>query len=351
MGKDRFEETILKVKQLMSEKGGPLQVVEIAEHIGVTKSSAYGILDLMEAFGVIQTVKRGKNYYFLKGAYSDEQISAMLPPKKAAKAVRVPKAIRVPKPIGRSIHPRPQPKDRRDSFRDEYLSDLRERAGSGEGLSALALLRLPQEWAAEAPTTEPKPHVEMVLALMGENKVDSPIRSRAFGTVKQLPKDYRRLTKGETSHLKNQLRGLDGYEKIERLNTAFAKFSALECGRYGNLFYFSMGTNPWDTVRKVTVDPAISDLIMLPTIEANKWTSWNNFLTGLNETRNYSKSIYDETLDKFLESGHKLVEITVENRSANYFKNMLKKKIEERGIMDQVNVSLVYKWIYLEKVE
>jgi len=341
--KNIFNEAIPKVKQLMSEKGRALQADEIAEHLGVTNSTAYGILDLMEVFEITQRVKRGKYYYFLKGIYSDEQISAMLPPTKATKAVRV------PKPRGRPRHPRPQPQDKRDSFKDEYLSVMRERASSSEGLSALAILGLPQREVAETLTVEPPRALESDLG--GEEKAEPPIRSRPFGTVKHLPTDFRRLTQGETSHLKNQLRGLDGYEKIDRLNTAFAKFSALECGRYGDVFYFSLGTNPWDNVRKVTVHPSISDLIVLPTIEANRWASWNCFLTSLKETKRYSRGQYDEMLDKFMESGHKLVEITVENRGATYFKHMLKKKIEERGIMDQVKTSRVDEWVYLEKVE
>jgi len=268
----------------------------------------------------------------------------MLPPTKVAKA------IRVPKPLGRPIHPRPQPQDKRDRFRIEYLSTMRERAGSSEGLPALALLGLPQREAAETLTVEPPVNVEPDLGVE-EKKAEPPIISRSFGTVKHLPTDFRRLTQRETSHLKNQLRGLKGYEKIDRFNTIFTKFSALECGRYGNLFYFSMGTNPWDNVYKVTVHPSISDLIVLPNIEANRWASWNSFLMSLKETRIYSKGQYDEILDKFMESGHKLVEITVENRDAYYVKHMLKEKIEERGIMDKVNISHVDEWVYLEKVE
>ncbi|GAH40616.1 unnamed protein product, partial [marine sediment metagenome] len=137
----------------------------------------------------------------------------------------------------------------------------------------------------------------------------------------------------------------------ERYNTAFSKFSALEHGRYGDVLYFSLGANPWDNVRKVTVDSSISDYMVLPTIEANRWSAWNDFLAGLKETRGYSPGLYDEMLDDFMDSGHNLVEIKVENRGTNYVKHMLKKKIEERGLMDQVEASRVDEWIYLEKVE
>jgi len=36
----------------------------------------------MLVFGTVQRVKRRRYYYFLKGVYSDEQISTMLPPEK-----------------------------------------------------------------------------------------------------------------------------------------------------------------------------------------------------------------------------------------------------------------------------
>ncbi|GAG76118.1 unnamed protein product, partial [marine sediment metagenome] len=267
-----------------------------------------------------------------------EQIRAMLPPEKAP---------RIPKPRRKRG---PKPHVRRVSFKDEYLAALEERASSGDGLSALAFLSLPQEEAAETLTTEPEPPVELVSALMGEaRKPESLIKSEAFATVGLLPKNVRRLSQAETSYLKRLLKCLGGFSGLERYNTVFSKFSALEYGRYGDVFYFSIGANPWDNVRKVTVDSSISDYMVLPIIEAIRWTSWNYFLTGFNETRRYSRGKYDEMLDKFIESGHKLVEIKVENRGTAYVKQMLKRKIEERGIMDQVEASRVDEWIYLEK--
>ena len=59
---------------------------------------------------------------------------------------------------------------------------------------------------------------------------------------------------------------------------------------------------------------------------------------------------YDKIIDQFIEGEHKLVEITVENRTANYVSNMLNKRIDERGIEEQVKASYVDEWIYLEKV-
>ena len=338
MVKNIIETGIPKVKQYMSETGRALQVSEVAEHLGVVDATAFQLLDLMYAFGIVQKMKRGRTYYFLKDVYSDEQIRAMLPPEKVH---------RMPRPRGRPRRPKPN----RVSFKEEYLSALEKRASSGKGLSALAFLSLPQEEAAETLTTEPEPSVELVSALMGEEKPKHLIKNEPFATIQYLPKNVRLLSQSETSYLKSLLKCLGGGDGLERYNTVFSKFSALETGRYGEVFYFSMGSNPWDNVRKVTVDSSISDYMVLPSIEENRWSAWNDFLAGLKETRRYSRGDYDEMLDKFIESGDKLVEITVENRGTTYVKQMLKRKIEERGITDQVEASRVDEWIYLEKIE
>ena len=340
MVKNIIETGIPKVKQYMSETGRALQVSEVAEYLGVVDATAFGLLDLMDAFGIVKKVKgRRKNYYFLNDVYSDEQIMAMLPPEKAP---------RIPKLRGRQRKPKPQV--RRYSFKDEYLSALGERASSGDGLSALAFLGLPQEEAAETPSMKPPLEWEKDVGSK-ETKPEPLIKNEPFATIQYLPKTVRRLSQSETSYLKSLLKCLGGGERLERYNTVFSKFSALENGRYGEVFYFSMGSNSWDNVRKVTVDSSISDYMVLPIIEANRWSSWNDFLAGLKEPRRYSKGEYDEMLDKFIESGHKLVEIAVENRGITYVKHMLKKKIEERGITDQVEASRVDEWIYLEKVQ
>ena len=336
MVKNIIETGIPKVKQYMSETGRALQVSEVAEHLGVTDGTAWGVLDLMYAFDIVQKAKRGITYYFLKDVYSEEQIRAMLPPEKIP---------RMPKPLRQR---RLQPQIKKISFKDEYLSNLEERASSGVGLSALAFLGLPQEEAVETTSTESP--VEVKPDLVEEDKPEPMIKIRPFGTVGLLPKNVRRLSKSKTSYLKRLLRCLDGCKGLERYNTVFSNFSALENGRYGEVLYFSLGSNPWDNARKVTVDSSISDYMVLPIIEANRWSSWHDFLKGLKETRRYSKGKYDEMLDNFMESGHKLVEIEIENRDISYVKNQLKKKIEERGIMDQVETSRVDEWIYLEKV-
>jgi len=65
----------------------------------------------------------------------------------------------------------------------------------------------------------------------------------------------------------------------------------------------------------------------------------------------YGKDQYDKIIDQFIECEHKLVEITVENRTANYVSDMLNKRIGERGLEEKVKVSYVDEWVYLEKVE
>jgi len=332
-----IETGIPKVKQYLSENNEAYRVSDIAEHLEVSNSAAFGLLDLMCVFEIVDKAKRGRTtYYFLKNLYSDEQIKAMLPPEK------------VPLIPGPRRHRLSKPQRIKTSFKDEYLSALEEKAGSAEGLPALAFLSSNQEETAD--TLTKKPPIEMVSALMGkEMKPESLIKIEPFATVKHLPKNVRRLSQAETSYLKNLLKGITGFEMVERYNTVFSKFSALENGRYGALFYFSLGSNPWDNVRRVTVDPSISDYMVLPTIEANRWISWKEFLAGLKSTRRYSRGDYDEMLDKFMESGDKLVEITVENRGTSYVRQMLKNKIMERGITDQVEASRVDEWIYLEK--
>ena len=331
MARNLFEIAIPKVKQYMSETGGAYNAKEIAEYLGVTSSAAFGVLDLMIAFGIVQKVNRRRNYYFLKDTYSDEQINAMLPPLFP---------VRVIKLRGRPVKTKPK----RDSFLDEYLADLEERVSQGDGLPALAILGLPQkstETPITEPTIEPEPEPSNLL-----------INRKPFATVKHLPKDVRRLSPTETRYLKNLLKHLGGYDEVmNNLNTVFAKFSAIKSGRYGDVFYFSMGSNSWDNVLKVTVDSSLSDCMMLPTVEADRWLHWNAFLASLKETRRYAKGQYDEMLDKFMESGHKLVEITLDKPNTVYVKLMLKNRIEKRELVDLIEVSRVDKWIYLEKVD
>ena len=81
------------------------------------------------------------------------------------------------------------------------------------------------------------------------------IRTEAFGTITDLPKDVRLLTVNQTRHLKaNHLKGLDGYDDIDQFTAFFAEASALERKEYGNMFYASTGTRSWHKLHKVTVE-------------------------------------------------------------------------------------------------
>jgi len=91
----------------------------------------------------------------------------------------------------------------------------------------------------------------------GRKVDDAPpiITLETYGTVEDIPKDFRLLTIGQTRYLKeHHLKNLDGYEGIERFTVFFADASALERREYGNTFYVSMGTNSWNKVQMVTVE-------------------------------------------------------------------------------------------------
>jgi len=75
-----------------------------------------------------------------------------------------------------------------------------------------------------------------------------------FGVIADLPKDVTLLTIGQTRYLKeHHLKGIDGFDKIEKFSNFFAEASALKRREYGNVFYASRGTNPWNKVHKITV--------------------------------------------------------------------------------------------------
>ena len=329
-----------RVEKYLSEMDRAQTAKEVAQFLGITPSYAYGILQLMEVFGTVQMEKRGRrHYYFLKGIYDDEQISAMLPPKKVK-----------PEPRRRSrlSSPTPSKSQVQVTFLEKHISTLRAQASSFEGPSALAMIGLQQEMIEKEIMPEELPReIEFK-----KRKFETPITSEPFATIKHLPKDVRRLTVRQMKYLNEQLNGIDGYEEIKGFNTVFTKLSALEYGKYGRVFYFSIGTNPWDYVQKVTIEPSISDFLFLPTIEGKRWSSWNDFLRGLKEPKiMYGKDQYDKIIDQFIENDHKLVEIKVKNRKANYVNTILKKRIGERGLEEQVKVSYVSDWIYLEKAE
>ncbi len=59
------------------------------------------------------------------------------------------------------------------------------------------------------------------------------------------------------------------------------------------------------------------------------------------------RSIYDPLLDQFIESGHELVEISIEGRSASYISHQLKSRIEKREL--DIVASSGGGFAYLEK--
>ena len=364
--------TFPRVKEYMSESDNAVTAKDVAQFLEMSNSGASSVMQLMEVFKMVQKVKRGGTYYVLKDVYDDEQIEAMLPPKKV---VHIPRRRRsssrtvyIPK-RRRSIPRRASPPvvDAVDGL-EEYLSAVRS-PGSGEGLSALAMIGLSQREVAEEVIPAKELPVDLDIDDLGigievfdavdaigpnaeDRKFGAPISVMPFATVEYLPKEVRLLNSGEARYLKDQLRALRGFELIEDFGTVFARFSALEYGRYGNVLYFSLGTNQWDYVKKVTINRAISDFILLPIVERKRWSSWNHFLGGLKETREkYGRKEYDKIIDQFMESGHSLVEITIEDRGAIHVRNMFRKSIVERGLEGQVKASHVDMWVYLERVE
>ena len=68
-------------------------------------------------------------------------------------------------------------------------------------------------------------------------------------------------------------------------------------------------------------------------------------------SRRYRKgSKYDPVLDAFLEAENTLVEVSLEDKDANYLRTQLNKRIEARNLGDNVKVSVVNNVAYLEKV-
>ena len=300
---------------------------EIAEGLGMATSSASNTLQLMEVFGTVQKAKRrGRHYYFLKGVYDDEQISAMLPPKKV-----------IPKPRRRSIlrSPRRSKLPVQENF-EEYLSTMRARASSVEGPPALAIIGLDQ---TDVVADDVIPAVEVALRSLEaeveveERRIETTKKIEPFATIQHLPKAVRQLTHDQAKYLKEKLKGLDGYDGIERFNMAFAEFSALEHGSYGTVFYFSMGTNPWERVHRVKVDIPIL-------LEMEK---------PVKRPRRKRRSKYDPIIDQFIELGQDLVEIKVKGRKPTYVKSQLMRRIKDRGL--EISASSAGGLVYLERTK
>ena len=187
MTKSSFEVTSTRVEQYLSGRDRAQTAKEVAEYLGVSTSSAHGILQLMEVFGTVQKLKRGKrHYYLLEGVHDEGQISAMLPPERVA---LVPRRRHAPRSMGHAKLPV------REGILEEHFSAMRVLAGSGEGPLALAIIGLTRQETAEEniPTMELPVDLEVDLEVE-ESKSGTPIRSEPFGKVKHLPKRARALS-------------------------------------------------------------------------------------------------------------------------------------------------------------
>ena len=59
------------------------------------------------------------------------------------------------------------------------------------------------------------------------------------------------------------------------------------------------------------------------------------------------RSIYDPIIDQFIEGGEELVEISVQDKTANYMVSQLKKRVDVRNL--EIEVSHAQGFVYLEK--
>jgi hypothetical protein len=321
----------------MAEKEGALTIGEVAELLGVSSSAASGVLTYMEALDIVRRVRRGKTFYFLKGAFDERQIEEMLPVKRPKPKVHAPRRTK------RESEPAPEQENPWES----YIAYIRESADKFDGPSALGILGLTTKEQVEQPAPTPEPLEPAKEAGTASERLEK------HGTVERLPKDMRPLTVSETRYLKDRhLKGMPGYEVLQRFNAFFAKTSNLERGYYGNIFYVSIGTNPWDKAYRVELESPIYRGIALPNLETRTWDGWKGFLEGIKKREpRYTKDQYDGIIDAFLKSGCELVEITVEGRTSTYLERILKRRIEERGLEDDVEASRVNEWVYLEKVK
>ena len=343
MRESPLNRNISRVKQLMAERNTVLTKEEISKSLGITESYLYSVLDLMQALDIVDKVKRGVTYYYLKGAYGEEQLNLMLNQRKppvTPKIQRTPRIQRMPR-----IRERPTPiiqEEREKTLMEENLSTVDARVGSYDGLRSLALLGLAE---TQEPQPSPAPPEEEIMTT-GPPKL---IKVRRFGTIKYLPKGFLLLATSQARHLReNYLRGLEGYEDLAPLPRFFAKHSKIRQGYYGDTLYASRGTNPWDRIYRVTLDPSISQ--GLPGLEEQIWSNWRGFNEPPETHRGYyGVEEYDPIIDRFIESGERLVEITIEDRKAGYVKAILEKRIRERGMEGEVEASYVKEWLYLER--
>jgi hypothetical protein len=72
---------------------------------------------------------------------------------------------------------------------------------------------------------------------------------------------------------------------------------------------------------------------------------------NMKPSRRYRKgSKYDPILDVFVQGEDRLVEVSIEDKDANYLRTQLNKRIEARRLEGAIKVSVVNSVTYLEKV-
>ncbi len=330
-----------RVEEFLSESGRACTLNELSEELGLKKSNIYTVTELMRGFNVLDRMKGGieyiRYYYFLKDRYSVEEISEMIPKRK----VKVPRPRRVRRQIVPGKPGRPRQKTESELFMESYLGDIDKRASTG-GLRALAILGFP-----DIDSVRPKERAVKATVFVPLKR--SSIEISATLKVKELSKETRRLSNYELNYLKNLLKQYGWYPLIENLHTGYAKVKALKTGRYGDALHFSKGSNSWDDVVSINMDFSVSNSLLLPTNETQRWSSWNEFNTPQKE-RSYYRGLYGKMLDEFIESGHQLVEITMKTKTAVSLKTSLNYHIDKRGLQEQIEVTRVQEFVYLEKI-
>ena len=317
------------LQNYMEENDVGLTIKKAIEVFGINHSIAYMLLSFMDGAGIVRRFRRGESFYILTEVFDEGRLEEVLRKSGAPELkIRAPRRPRVTKP-----------KRTREKHKSPIVSISYESGPSGIP-SALGILALEQP-VRTIPRREPTYVREVDTGI---------IRLEAFGSIKHLDSGSRLLTRQESSHLRSYLRGFEGHEKLDGYEYIFVKSSVLARGEYGNIFYISHGTNSWDLVKRVTLDRSIFRYQPIASTEKESWANWREFDQSLNREPRYSREEYEKILDMFIDRGDKLVEIMVEKRSAVYMKYMIGKIIADRGLEDEIKVSVIDEYLYLEKL-
>lgn len=330
------------LKKYMEENDVALTKEKAAEIIEGSKETAYNILMYMDGAGIVKRVRRGVSFYVLTDAIDEGRLEAVLEnsgaPRKHVPLRRIRRSS-----TPRIIH-------RKMDEMEEHMASMRTRAESGEFPSALEIIGLSQE---EGIPQEEDP----IVLLLDESSIEvlpkvdhGIIRIEPFGSVQNMMKGTRLLSRGEARHLRSYLRGFEGCEKVDEYRCLFVTASALKRGEYGNIFYVSHGSNSWDLVKRVKLDGSIFRYQPLSSTESKIWANWKAFDEAISHEPRYSRVEYEKILNAFIDSGNDMVEIMVRKRTPVYVSLRLKEIIADRGLEGEISVSAVGKWLYLEKV-